>query len=263
MDALVGSLERKVDFLQQQHKETLRELHSEIERLTRQNKELQFKLIMEPLHSGRKGLSYKGHKNGRESTTFKTQKGIYLDEKLKDTHLPPNTNLSCQTLQGEASETLSAASGGTELISGATGALITSLHPLRIHCNPSQPPRAPTLQECEVLIRQLYNANSLQSQEILRIKAVLREIVLNRKISPENYLLTKAYLADEKSRVEEPERFPQLPFPGLTRGLPLCQAKTAERMTLPALKQTLSTSFAERQRRSRALQRNRLRRTVT
>lgn len=35
-----------------------------------------------------------------------------------------------------------------------------------IQCSPSQAPRPPTLQECEVIIRQLYNANSLQSQEV-------------------------------------------------------------------------------------------------
>lgn len=46
------------------------------------------------------------------------------------------------------------------------GGLITSLQPLRIHSSPSHPPRAPTLQECEVIIRQLYHANSLQSQEV-------------------------------------------------------------------------------------------------
>ncbi|XP_072517458.1 coiled-coil domain-containing protein 74B isoform X2 [Salminus brasiliensis] len=281
MDALVASLERKIDFLQQQHRETLRELHSEVERLTRQNK----------------GPSYKEHKDGRESNTFQTQKQIYLEETLEDSHLPRDANFGSQTLQDEASETTAA--GRTELVSRAKGGLITSLHPLRIHCNPSQPPRAPTLQECEVIIRQLYNANSLQSQEVsvinfyilpvflfvshilvvilsqshlstgglcfsqvLRIKAVLRDIVLNKKITPENYILTKAYLADDK-RVKEPEGFPKLPYRGLPQALPVHQANTAERMTLPALKQSLNTSFAERQRRSRAVQRNRLRRTVT
>lgn len=55
---------------------------------------------------------------------------------------------------------------GTKSLSGCPGGLITSLHPLRIHGSTSEPPRAPTLRECEVIIRQLYNANSLQSQEV-------------------------------------------------------------------------------------------------
>lgn len=34
--------------------------------------------------------------------------------------------------------------------------------------------------------------------QILRIKAILRDIMFNRKITPENYIMAKAYLADEK-----------------------------------------------------------------
>ena len=49
---------------------------------------------------------------------------------------------------------------------GLLGGLITSLQPLRIHSSPVHHPRAPTLPECEVIIRQLYNTNSLQSQEV-------------------------------------------------------------------------------------------------
>uniref|UniRef100_A0A3Q3JFE1 Uncharacterized protein n=1 Tax=Monopterus albus TaxID=43700 RepID=A0A3Q3JFE1_MONAL len=111
------------------------------------------------------------------------------------------------------------------------GGLITSLQPLRIHSSPFHPPRAPTLQECEVIIRQLYNANSLQSQELMRVKALLRDIVLSKKITPENYILTKAYLVDGT-------------------------------MVLPALKQSLSSSIADRQRRTRAVQRDRFKRIV-
>ncbi|KAL7854138.1 hypothetical protein AOLI_G00209820 [Acnodon oligacanthus] len=263
MDAVAVSLQRKVDFLQQQHRETLRELHSEVERLRRQNKDLQFKLIMEPPESCRKRSSHKGQNHWPDSNTFQSQKGIYFEQTVEDTHLPQDGNLGHQIKHGEdASETTTA--GRPALVSEAKGGLITSLHPLRIHCNPSQPPRAPTLQECEVIIRQLYNANSLQSQEILRIKAVLRDIVFNKRITPENYILTKVYLADDQ-RTEEREKFPKLPYRGLCRGVdkPVCQANTVDKMILPALKQSLSISFAERQRRTRAMQRSRLRRTAT
>ena len=65
------------------------------------------------------------------------------------------------------------------------GRLITSLQPLRIQGSPSQPPRAPTLQECEVIIRQLYNANSLQSQEVsaLRWTLFVRILLASRILS--------------------------------------------------------------------------------
>lgn len=42
----------------------------------------------------------------------------------------------------------------------------SSSHPLQIHSIPSRPPPAPTLHDCEVIIQQLYDANSLQSQEV-------------------------------------------------------------------------------------------------
>lgn len=73
-------------------------------------------------------------------------------------------HISTQT--GVSDNTSDTSEGGTKSLSGCTGGLITSLHPLRIHGSTSEPPRAPTLRECEVIIRQLYNANSLQSQEV-------------------------------------------------------------------------------------------------
>ncbi|KAG8146470.1 hypothetical protein E2320_012803 [Naja naja] len=42
-------LERSLQFLQQQHGETLRQLHQEIDRLKRRNQDLQYRLIMQPL----------------------------------------------------------------------------------------------------------------------------------------------------------------------------------------------------------------------
>ncbi|KAM7369165.1 hypothetical protein PAMP_013458 [Pampus punctatissimus] len=182
-DPRVASVQRNIQFLQQQHKDTLEKLHAEIEHLRRENK---------------------GRVHSRPGVRPPTQgseahRGIYLEEKLQDTR-----PLQDQTLS-----------------------------------SPSHPPRAPTLQECEVIIRQLYNANSLQSQEIIRVKALLRDIVLSKKITPENYILTKAYLVDG------------------TRPGP-----SQSGVIFPALKQSLSSTIADRQRRTRAVQRDRFKRTV-
>lgn len=49
---------------------------------------------------------------------------------------------------------------------GQKRALVTSLKPLRVHGSPSQQPRPPTLEECEVIIERLYSALSLQSEEV-------------------------------------------------------------------------------------------------
>ncbi|KAM9834999.1 uncharacterized protein LOC133153648 isoform X2 [Syngnathus typhle] len=112
-----------------------------------------------------------------------------------------------------------------------------SLQPLQVHNGLSNPPRASTLRECELIIRQLYNTNHRsQSQQIVRYKELLEDIVLNKRkrITPENYNLTKAFLADD--------------------------IWTA--VGLPALTQGLNSSVAERQRRNRAVHRSHVKGTV-
>ncbi|KAM6986112.1 coiled-coil domain-containing protein 74B [Aplochiton taeniatus] len=253
MDTRVASLQRNIQFLQQQHKDTLHKLHAEIDDLKRDNKELQYKLIMEPLKSYRKAPSRRSTRPPTQGS--EAQRGIYLEQPLQDTRPSQDQALSI----GDSSET--SGCPREEKDSEPSGGLITSLQPLRIHSCPSHPPRAPTLQECEVIIRQLYNANSMQSQEIIRVKAVLRDIVFNKKITPENYILTKAYLADNTSKVEV-ERFPQLVQQPPPKRMSALQSKAPERVILPALKHSLSSNIAERQKRTQAVQRNRLRRTV-
>uniref|UniRef100_A0A8D3B8W3 Coiled-coil domain-containing protein 74B n=1 Tax=Scophthalmus maximus TaxID=52904 RepID=A0A8D3B8W3_SCOMX len=236
-DPRVASLQGNIQFLQQQHKETLERLHAEVERLRRENKG--------PTH-GQRGV--RPPTQGREAHTE-----LYLEELLQDTRPSQEQALSV----GDGSEILG--STGQDHGPEVKGGLITSLQPLRIHTCPSQSPRAPTLQECEVIIRQLYNANSIQSREIMRVKALLRDIVLSKKISPENHILTKAYLIDGTRKPSEENKFPKLglqTYPENTSG------PSHSGVVLPALKQSLSPTIADRQRRARAVQRDRLRRTV-
>ncbi|KAM9841697.1 coiled-coil domain-containing protein 74B [Aulostomus maculatus] len=251
-DPRVASLQRSIQFLQEQHQQTLEKLHEEVEYLRRANKELQYKLIMEPLKSSRKGmlnsrLGLRPLTQGSETSTR-----LHLEEPPQETQASRD-----QTLSVEGCREILRSSGsnqGTEL----KGGLITSLQPLRIHSNPSHPPRAPTLQECEVIIRQLYNANSLQSQEIVCVKALLRDIALSKKITTENYILTKAYLADGTRKSVEDKKSPKL-------GLQTLPARTTGAISgviLPALKQSLSSTVADRQRRTRAVQRDRFKTTV-
>ncbi|XP_041754383.1 coiled-coil domain-containing protein 74A isoform X1 [Coregonus clupeaformis] len=266
MDTRVASLQRNIQFLQLQHKDTLQKLHGEIEDLRRENKELQYKLIMEPSKSCRKGISLGSSRRSTRPPTqgseAQIQRGIYLEQPLQDTRPSQDPGLSIAG-DGCVAHTYTETAGVArqEHESELRGGLITSLQPLRIHSSPSHPPRPPTLQECEVIIRQLYNANSLQSQEIIRVKAVLRDIVFNKKITPENYIMTKAYLADGTSKADV-ERFPQLALQPLPKRMSGNQAGVTERVILPALKQHLSSSIAERQKRTQTVQRSRLRRTV-
>ncbi|XP_026153561.1 coiled-coil domain-containing protein 74B [Mastacembelus armatus] len=245
-DPRVTSLQKSIQFLQQQHKETLGKLHTEIDYLRRENKELQYKLIMGSPKASGKGLihSQRGIRPPTQGREFCT--GLYLEETLQDTQ--PSQDQAVR----EGSEILGSAKRdhGPEVVGG----LITSLEPLRIHSSPAHPPRPPTLQECEVIIRQLYNANSLQSQEIIRVKTLLRDIVMSKKITPENYILTKAYLFDGPRKSSEEKKFPKLSlqtFPEKISG------PSQSGVVLPALKQNPSSTIAERQRRTRAVQRDR------
>ncbi|XP_068190483.1 coiled-coil domain-containing protein 74B isoform X3 [Antennarius striatus] len=159
-DPRVASLQRNIQFLQQQHTDTLEKLHAEIEYLRRKNKELQYELIMEPIKSSRKGMACSQQGISPPTQEGDTHVGLYLEESLNNTWSSLDQAMSVG--DGDKRQGSARQDHGLE----ERGGLITSLQPLRIQSCPFHPPRAPTLQECEVIIRQLYNANSLQSQEV-------------------------------------------------------------------------------------------------
>ncbi|KAF7216914.1 coiled-coil domain-containing protein 74B isoform X2 [Nothobranchius furzeri] len=251
-DPRIASLQRNIEFLQRQHSETLEKLHVEIEYLRRRNKELQYKLIMESSKSRGVKQSLRDKRPPTQGSEAHT--GPYMEAPLQDTW-----PLQDRTFRGleEGSKCLRSArpQRGADMM----GHLITSLQPLRINSGLSHPPRAPTLQECEVIIRQLYNANSLQSQEIIRVKALLRDIVLSKKVTPENYILTKSYLTNGPTKSLEEKKFPKLGHQLFGENV---SRPSQSGVVLPALKQSLNSSIAERQRRTRAMQRDRLKKTL-
>ncbi|KAI7796216.1 coiled-coil domain-containing protein 74B, partial [Triplophysa rosa] len=254
-DARVDSLQRNIEFLQKQHGETLGKLHDEIECLKRENKELQFMLIMEPSKSNRSRRKIQRHQT--DNHKFQADRGKYLEQTLDDKLLPQGTDLRETRSNSSTAPTAVKIKDPSEAKAG----FITSLQPLMIQYSQSVPPRPPILKECEVIIRQLYNANSMQSQEILRVKAILKDIVFNKKITAENYILTKAFLDDGK-RTEDSDTFPQLSLQTLPRGLPASQASKAEKVILPALTRSLHNNIAERHRRTQAVQTRRLQRPM-
>ncbi|KTG42328.1 hypothetical protein cypCar_00043367 [Cyprinus carpio] len=203
-----------------------------------------------------------------DSNEIQRDRKNYVEQTLEETCSPHATEIRClqncisnliSHLQCRETRSNFLTTDRTDNPSEAKAGFITSLQPLMIQCRPSQAPRPPSLQECELLIRQLYNANTLQSQEIQRVKAALKDIVFNKKITAENYILTKAYLHGK--RADESDTFPQISLQTLPKGLPVSQASKAEKVILPALKQPLN-NIADRHRRARAVQRRRLQRTM-
>uniref|UniRef100_A0A8C0IME0 Coiled-coil domain containing 74A n=1 Tax=Chelonoidis abingdonii TaxID=106734 RepID=A0A8C0IME0_CHEAB len=214
---LVMDLERSLKFLQQQHAETLMKLHEEIEYLKRENKELHYKLIMN------QSLQIKGSVLSPRSPF----------DKVSDKITSPVLSLPCQ-IKSEQAQVPPASS-----------------NPFLVSVLPSHIRKPPTLEECEIVIHQLWNINHMQAQELMYLKSYLEDIHKNKRI-PEDYLESDLKLSHYQSFLSSTLIF----------SLILTPLPAAERAVLPALKQTLGNSFAERQKRTQAIQRSRLRRTV-
>ncbi|XP_062038267.1 coiled-coil domain-containing protein 74B-like [Lepus europaeus] len=276
----VLDLEKSLQFLQQQHSETLVKLHEEIEHLKRENKDLHYKLIMNqkpPKKGSISTLSFQSNKSLSNSTVSvgsqskaRLQAGSF---KKQDSRADPfqKTDLDEEPMntpgfhsskpdrvpgaQGQArDEEVEPWNPGAALRGGSQhkGRQAVGAGPLA-----SLPPhlRKPTtVQQCEVVIRQLWNANLLQAQELQHLRSLL-----------EGNQGAKA-AADEASfpREQEAAQFPKLSTSkGVSKKcLILSPVPMAECSILPALKQTLKSSFAERQRRLQVVQSRRLHRPV-
>ncbi|GAB1300070.1 Coiled-coil domain-containing 74A [Apodemus speciosus] len=263
-------LEKSLQFLQQQHSETLVKLHEEIEHLKRENKDLHYKLIMNEkpqkkgsvstwsLHSGKSTSNSTMSANSQGKT--RPQPSSFKKQELKSDALQ-KTDLEEQSLssaalshsskldkvpgaQGQAKdEDAEASNSGATLVGGSHGRQGTGMAPLM-----SLPPhlRKPTtVQQCEVVIRQLWNANLLQAQELQHLKSLL-----------EGNQRPKA--AAEEAGLGSPKDQDSMQFPKVT-------AKSLSkkwRGILPALKQSLKNNFAERQKRLQVVQSRRLHRSM-
>ncbi|XP_072355626.1 coiled-coil domain-containing protein 74B isoform X2 [Scyliorhinus torazame] len=289
----VITLENNLQFLQEQHSETLGKLHEEIELLKRANQDLHFKMIMNQRLSPQgcsscvsptgsftdtAQLSCRDHSTGRKFPQKGNQRRAALQEdrvKEQRTALKePQKHSSAR--RKLSTETANRRSSGTEASQQPSSALpvltlqpdldqtqmfVTSLTPLLIQIDPSGSPRAPTLQECAIIVRHLHNTSSLQSQELLRLKTSLKDLLYSNKWTPDAYLLAKAYLAD-LSQERDIVQLPKVPLKELPKKLPETVLPTADRVILPALKQTVGNRATERQRRLQAVQKNRYRKVL-
>ncbi|OBS63560.1 hypothetical protein A6R68_07968, partial [Neotoma lepida] len=273
-------LEKSLQFLQQQHSETLVKLHEEIEHLKRENKDLHYKLIMneKPQKKGSISTSSlqsnKSASNSIVSATSQSktrpQPSYFKKQELKSDALQ-KTDLEEQSLssaalfhsskldrvpeaQGQAKdEDAEASNSGATLVGGSHGRQGTGMAPLL-----NLPPhlRKPTtVQQCEVIIRQLWNANLLQAQELQHLKSLLEGNQRPKAAAEE------AGLGSPKG--QESMQFPKVTTKGLSKKcLILSPMPAAERAILPALKQSLKSNFAERQKRLQVVQSRRLHRSV-
>ncbi|XP_077163415.1 coiled-coil domain-containing protein 74B isoform X2 [Paroedura picta] len=286
-------LERSVAFLQQQHSETLAQLHQEVERLKRQNKDLQYKLIMQPALQKpdsrpstlsarpcprsspveKVALTPKGAKQeGSAKPVEKKQVNEELTDRMESADeaaasvmqkaaetfpseleipaemTPPRDTEVCDRMTSPIPFPLP-----RQTKSGEVKIPAASSNPFLVNVLPSHMRKPPTLEECEVVIRQLWNINHMQMQELMYLRSCLEDIHKTKRI-PEDYMLAGQLGNQDTTRLP---RVKNAPKKWILTPLP-----AAERAVLPALKQTLGNAFAERQKRAQAAQRNRLHRTM-
>ncbi|XP_003281791.2 coiled-coil domain-containing protein 74B isoform X2 [Nomascus leucogenys] len=102
--------------------------------------------------------------------------------------------------------------------------------------------------QCEVLIRELWNTNLLQTQELQHLKSLL-EGSQRPQAAPEEASFP---------RDQETMHFPKVSTKSLSKKCLLLSPPVAERAILPALKQTPKNNFAKRQKRLQAMQKRHL-----
>ncbi|KAF5915631.1 hypothetical protein HPG69_015251 [Diceros bicornis minor] len=267
----VLDLEKSLQFLQQQHSETLVKLHEEIEYLKRENKgsisNSSFQSIKSvsnstvPANSQGKARPQPGSSKKQDSKADVPQK-MDLDEEPPGTTLLHNSKLDkAPGAQGQAKDeevetsnpVATSVAGSQHKGKQATGAPPTTSLPPYLR-------KPTTLQQCEVVIRQLWNANLLQAQELQHLKSLL-EGNQRPKAAPEE--AGPSSPKNQEALHLEAMQFPKVPTKGISKKcLILSPLLGGERAILPALKQTLKSNFAERQKRLQVVQSRRLHRSV-
>ncbi|XP_045881275.1 coiled-coil domain-containing protein 74B isoform X1 [Meles meles] len=294
-------LEKSLQFLQQQHSETLVKLHEEIEYLKRENKDLHYKLIMnqKPKKGSISNSSFHSIKSvsnsmsvtalaaansqGKARTQLSFSKKqdskadvpqkMDLEEETPVAALFHNSKLDkAPGMQGLANDCSREEEGETSsaVASSTAGNQHKGKQPPAMSLLPYL--RKPTtIQQCEVVIRQLWNANLLQAQELQHLKALLEENQ-RPKATPEEPGPSSP--KDQEALHPGAMQLPKVPTKGVPKkwgsavpalclnSLILSPMPVAERSILPALKQTLKSNFAERQKRLQVVQSRRLHRSV-
>ncbi|XP_070131338.1 coiled-coil domain-containing protein 74B isoform X14 [Equus przewalskii] len=228
----VLDLEKSLQFLQQQHSETLVKLHEEIEHLKRENKgsisNSSFQSIKSVSNSTVSANS-QGKARPQPGSSKKQDSKADVPQKMELEEEPPGATLLHN--------------GKLDKAAGTQG-----------QAKPT------TLQQCEVVIRQLWNANLLQAQELQHLKSLL-EGNQRPKAAPEE--AGPSSPKDQEALHPGAMQFPKVPTKGVSKKcLILSPMPVAERAILPALKQTLKNNFAERQKRLQVVQSRRLHRSV-
>uniref|UniRef100_A0A8B9PUA0 Uncharacterized protein n=1 Tax=Apteryx owenii TaxID=8824 RepID=A0A8B9PUA0_APTOW len=247
--------ERSLGFLRRQHAETLAKLHEELEHLKRENRDLHYKLIMEegaqragrplprcPLPAGGREGAAGGTGRTQPAPQLRVSEGGTQSGKM--TAILHSLKIGHSSALGEEHREVSdkATSPITSLTSSITCTTqipAASSSSFLVNALPSWDWKPPTLGECQVIIRQLWSINQMQAQQV-RLYQV-QSILYSQLSKATLFVMNNKFL--KKILIAAP--------------VPI-----TKKAILPPLKQTLGNSFVERQKRTQAIQRSRLHRTV-
>ncbi|KAM5262817.1 coiled-coil domain-containing protein 74B [Ctenodactylus gundi] len=268
----IVDLEKSLQFLQQQHSDTLAKLHEEVEHLKRENKDLQYKLIMSQKTQKKGSISTSSFQSSKSNvanfqerarfqSSFKRQESkvdvpqmMDLEEEAPSTTLLHKSRLDrVPGAQGQAKdEDTETSNSGATMVGGSQHKSRQAAGPVPWASLPPALRQPTTMQQCEVIIRQLWNTNLLQAQELQHLKSLL-EGYQRSQAAPEE-------AGPGSPKGPEARQHPSVSSKGLSQKcLILSPVPAAERAMLPALKQSLKSNLAERQRRVQAVQSRRRR----
>ncbi|XP_059532269.1 coiled-coil domain-containing protein 74B isoform X2 [Myotis daubentonii] len=286
----VLDLEKSLQFLQQQHSETLVKLHEEIDHLKRENKgsinNSNFQAV-KPIpnsvmsaNSQNKARPQPSSKK-TDSKTDALQK-TDLEEKTSAAGLLHSSKLDkAPVAQRPSRDEVETFYPDATSVAGSQHKSKQVMGVPRLMNLPPHLRKPTSLQQCEVVIRQLWNANLLQAQEVRlgwwgaalaalqpwppcllpvfqlqHLKSLLERTQKSSQAASEE-------AAPSSPNDQEAMQLSKVPTKGVSRKcLILSPIPVSERAILPALKQTLKNNFAERQKRLQVVQSRRLHRSV-
>ncbi|CAL1529912.1 unnamed protein product [Lymnaea stagnalis] len=275
-------LERSIVFLRQQHAELLQSLHEEVELLKKENKDLQFKIVMgQRSRSLKEGEDISMNESGMPPTKIpmskllenpdksraKTEemKILFLEEEVKELkHALRETRNKNQYL----TQLLEQAEKQKEKEKGSIDHVKYEGNPGQTNFNSGQSDVAgmpgvtsgqyTSLSQCHVIIKHLQQVNAKQGHELDRLKLDLRDVLYSHKWTPDAFLMAKAYIAeDDRKEDEKGTSLPRIPLRNPSKKIPE-MAYVKENISLPALHLTVGNRAVERKKRTQVLQRAKL-----
>ncbi|XP_014662048.1 PREDICTED: uncharacterized protein LOC106805084 [Priapulus caudatus] len=187
------SLEKSVTFLRKTHTQTLDSLHAEIDKLKKDNKDLQFKYWMR-IHSGKQwnDASTPGNSASLVSELHRLKADLQ-EERALNNHL---MNLTRQP---------------ANISSAGTAGLPArySLRPLLVNPGTTRS-RAPNMQECSAIINHVVQQCDTAQKRYVQLREVVQEVLCLQKFPPDGALLDRLNIAIEGDSTHR-QKLPNLP----------------------------------------------------